>query len=395
MSVPDGWRIERVAVDRLGRWYARANLGRDPLTGRRRRPQRTFPRARGALEARRMAEEWLESLPGYLTEQLAAYVDALEAGMGASGQAASANTVRAYRGYVRNHVAPLMGGAVPARVTPARVTELELALMRPRAAGGHGLSRSTVASIHWFLAGAFTYMERVTGTVVSNPVRAAAHPAPERAEAVVLDAGAAARVRDLAARLLGSDAPLDRARGAFVLLGLNLGLRAGEACALPRGLVDLSRRAVRVAGTVSERTGEPARVAAPKTAHARRWVSMGPGTADALWALMSWQDGAIGGLSASSPVVTVDGSLLRPSAMSRWFSAEARRMGLPAGTRYHTLRHTHATLLLAQGMDARTVQERLGHARVDTTLQLYGHVLPGRDAQAADEFERILVRRDG
>jgi integrase len=58
--------------------------------------------------------------------------------------------------------------------------------------------------------------------------------------------------------------------------------------------------------------------------------------------------------------------------------------------RFHTLRHTHATLLIASGVDAKTVSERLGHADVATTLRYYGHVMPGRDRQAAARFDEIL-----
>ena len=98
------------------------------------------------------------------------------------------------------------------------------------------------------------------------------------------------------------------------------------------------------------------------------------------------------GLGADDPIVTVDGSLSRPSDVSERVRAIGLRAGLPAWFRFHTLRHTHATQLLLAGADMRTVQERLGHADVATTLRLYGHVLPGRDAAAARAFGGLLGR---
>ena len=81
--------------------------------------------------------------------------------------------------------------------------------------------------------------------------------------------------------------------------------------------------------------------------------------------------------------------------MSAWFSGLRDELGLQRGTSFHTLRHTHATWLLLQGVDPKTVMERLGHAKVATTLELYGHVLPGRDAAAAQAFAEAASMAGG
>jgi integrase len=54
--------------------------------------------------------------------------------------------------------------------------------------------------------------------------------------------------------------------------------------------------------------------------------------------------------------------------------------------RLHDLRHTHATLLLQAGVPVKVVSERLGHAQISMTLDIYAHVLPAMDADAADRF---------
>jgi len=80
------------------------------------------------------------------------------------------------------------------------------------------------------------------------------------------------------------------------------------------------------------------------------------------------------------------GGIARPSTVTRRFKSLVRELGLPEETVFHSLRHTHATWLLMHGFDMRTVQERLGHADVKTTLETYGSVMPGRDQAAAAAF---------
>ncbi len=61
--------------------------------------------------------------------------------------------------------------------------------------------------------------------------------------------------------------------------------------------------------------------------------------------------------------------------------------------RFHDLRHTHATRLLAAGQPGKVVSERLGHARVSITLDTYAHVLPDMQERAADALGSVLFGR--
>ena len=70
----------------------------------------------------------------------------------------------------------------------------------------------------------------------------------------------------------------------------------------------------------------------------------------------------------------------------RDYDAARDAAGLPKSCTFHSLRHTHATWCLANGVDLKTLSERLGHANEATTLRLYAHCLPGRDAAAAETF---------
>ena len=66
-----------------------------------------------------------------------------------------------------------------------------------------------------------------------------------------------------------------------------------------------------------------------------------------------------------------------------------RKAGLPH-IRFHDLRHTHATLMLSQGVHPKIVSERLGHSSITITLDTYSHVLPGLEEAAAERFDGIL-----
>jgi integrase len=85
-------------------------------------------------------------------------------------------------------------------------------------------------------------------------------------------------------------------------------------------------------------------------------------------------------------VFTADSGVpLTPDVVSRWFREAAEAAGVRS-IRLHDLRHTHATLMLAAGVPVKVVSQRLGHASVQLTLDVYAHVLPAMDADAVQRF---------
>jgi len=84
-----------------------------------------------------------------------------------------------------------------------------------------------------------------------------------------------------------------------------------------------------------------------------------------------------------------DGKLLDPSTITHTFKKILKRAGLPT-LRFHDLRHTHASLMLKQGIHPKIVSERLGHSNIGITLDTYSHVMPGLQEAAALRFEEGL-----
>ena len=87
---------------------------------------------------------------------------------------------------------------------------------------------------------------------------------------------------------------------------------------------------------------------------------------------------------------TADGSPLLPDTVTHAWVKLARRTGLKI--RLHDARHTHASLMLKQNVRPKVVQERLGHATIATTLDIYSHVLPEMQEEAALQFDEGMVK---
>lgn len=87
-----------------------------------------------------------------------------------------------------------------------------------------------------------------------------------------------------------------------------------------------------------------------------------------------------------------EGGPIRMSTWRRrfWYQAVDATVGRPM--RPHDLRHTHAALLIAAGEDPYVISQRLGHASIRTTYDIYGHLFEGRDREAADRPGEVARR---
>lgn len=88
-----------------------------------------------------------------------------------------------------------------------------------------------------------------------------------------------------------------------------------------------------------------------------------------------------------------NGGRMFPTLPSSWFSKFIKRNNLPPLT-FHQIRHTHASLLIGQGVDIATVSNRLGHADKSVTLKIYTHALKQNDQKAVETLENLLVKKD-
>jgi integrase len=133
----------------------------------------------------------------------------------------------------------------------------------------------------------------------------------------------------------------------------------------------------------------------PKTAKGRREITISKSLVGTLIELKKRQEvlrDAAGAKYKDKGFIFVDeaGSPLKRDVIRRAFKKALVTAGLPKNIRLHDLRHTSATLLLKAGENIKVVSERLGHANVSITLEIYAHVLPGMQRDAANRMEEIL-----
>ncbi len=127
----------------------------------------------------------------------------------------------------------------------------------------------------------------------------------------------------------------------------------------------------------------------PKTKSARRTVTLPKLATKALKEHRKRQLQK-GFLSSGYVSTNSQGGLVRAVNMvKRSFKPLIRKAGVPE-IRFHDLRHTHATLLLQQGVNPKLVQERLGHSSIGLTLDTYSHVLPNMQKQVARELDTVF-----
>ncbi|MEH7523876.1 site-specific integrase [Bacillus sp. JJ1503] len=88
-------------------------------------------------------------------------------------------------------------------------------------------------------------------------------------------------------------------------------------------------------------------------------------------------------------ICTKKGSPVNSSNLIRAFKKDIQKVGLPI-IRFHDTRHTHATMLIEQNINPKLISERLGHARIGITLDIYSHVLPSMQQQVADKLDEMI-----
>lgn len=181
-----------------------------------------------------------------------------------------------------------------------------------------------------------------------------------------------------------ADALDPRYRAAILFDALGSGLRAGELWALRAQRVDFLRRTVRVVESVSETKGGLI-TKAPKNGRART-VRLDAETVELLSRHVRDFPGPFLFTSAGGAQIR------HRNFMPRRFLPALRSLGeaMPPGFRFHDLRHTHASTLIAQGWRPEQICDRLGHGSIRTTYDWYGHLFDGHDDEQLDALGEMV-----
>jgi integrase len=357
---------------------------RDSETGKRRRKWHSFNGGKRAAEnecARLIAEMESGSYVEPARMTLAQFLDRWIEHM--SSQVAP-RTHERYAELARKNVAPLLGGATLSKLRAEQISAAYArALSNGRRNGPGGLSPRTVHHMHRILRQALDQAVR-WNMLARNPANAVKPPKVERQKMKTLDATETAR-------LLEHFRPTRMFLP--VLLGALCGLRRGEVTALRWASVDLDAAQLSIAESTEQtrggirqketKSGRNRTVALPSLAveELRRHRAR---QAEELLRL---------GVRASGSThvfAQADGSPIQPNSLTHEFVRILARSDTLPRIRFHDLRHSHATHLLANGVHPKIAQERLGHSSVGITLDLYSHVLPGMQADAAAKVDAAL-----
>jgi len=288
-----------------------------------------------------------------------------------------------YAELCRKNLGPLLGGLTLTKLQPAQIDgAYAKALASGHRQGGGGLSARTVTHMHRVLREAL--QQAVRWQMLSrNPADAARPPKVERKEMKVLDAAATAELIE-AARGYSMFMP--------ILLAVTTGMRRGEIAALKWRNVDLDAGKIGVVASV-EQTKAGCREKETKTGRGRvidvpamliaelRKHRLNQAQVLLAIGVRVTQDHHV--------VMRPDGQALTPNGLTASFWAFIGARGLKR-VRLHDLRHTHATHLLAAGVHPKIASERLGHSKVGITLDLYSHVLPGMQSEAASKIDALI-----
>lgn len=378
----NGW-IEQ----RRGAYYVVIDHGPDRLTGKRNRKWQK------AGQTKRSAQKLLSDLldehetntqlePDHIT--LAAYL--LDEWLPSVRNELRFSTFDSYRRNIEIHVIPRLGDARLKALRPLDLTRYYTELLASgRRDGRGGLSPKTVRNIHLTLRKALDDAVDLL-YLRTNPAVSAKPP-----------------------RLTGSDSEAirywtgrelhhfvkhnhDHRHWPIWYLAANTGMRRGELVGLRWRDVDLAAGRLSVRSATISVAYEVCR-SDPKTRRGNRAIELDDRTVSVLRKHRRDQSAerTALGLSAHSDLVFTkpDGLTYHPEHVRQAFDRRVARTDVPR-IRFHDLRHTHATLLLKAGVPPKVVSERLGHASVAFTMEIYAHVIPGMQAEAANLFRDLV-----
>jgi integrase len=280
---------------------------------------------------------------------------------------------------------PYIGQVKLAKLSPMHIQGAYAeALKSGRKNGKGGLSSRTVLHYHRILSQALK--QAVKWQILPrNPADAVEPPRPKHKEMLALD-------EDQTAILI------NHANGTAlympILLAVTTGMRRGEVLALRWSDVDLDSGILSVTRTLEKSRYGGLNFKQPKIQKGRRTISLPALAVDALRQHRVEQAELIlrlgAGWNEGGLVCMKDaGDPINPNTLTSGFASFIRKADLPK-IRFHDLRHTHATHLLKAGVHPKVAQERLGHATIAVTLDLYSHVMPGMQEDAAMKVDRVL-----
>lgn len=291
-----------------------------------------------------------------------------------------------YNGDIRRHVLPYIGDKPLTKLTGHDLDQLYKRLETSgRRDGQGGLAPKTIRGVAVTIGKALGDAQR-KGIISHNPIKDSTHRHQKKGSS---RASELAWGRDQLKTFLASweGTPLY----AFYRLAATTGMRRGELLGLRWSDIDLDTGKVAMVRSVVV-AGKDVVTQSPKSGRGRQ-IHLDPGTIDVL--RRHHTANAANALRIGQPLpadvfVHAGGRRFHPHWVSRRFKERRRELGLPDNFRLHDTRHLSATLSMQAGTPIKVVSERLGHASIVTTLDIYAHCTPDMQSEAAEKLASLL-----
>lgn len=286
-------------------------------------------------------------------------------------------TISGYRQMVRTHIIPTLGKLTLLKLEPIHLQQLYAQKLKD------GKAPRTVQLIHSILRKALGDALRM-GRVTRNVAVAVKAPKPQRKPVKTLTRD---QVKSFLRVLEG------HRLYALYVLDIHTGLRQSELLGLRWADVDLDNGVIHVQQTI-QRVDRQVVVKATKNKSSRRSVAL----TEPIVALLrrhraqQAQEKLLQGQAYQDHglvFATIEGKPLNGSTVYHTLQKLLLKAGLER-VRFHDLRHTMATLLMEQGVNPKIVSERLGHSSIQVTMDLYSHVTPHMQREAASKLDDML-----
>jgi integrase len=294
-----------------------------------------------------------------------------------ASQTITARTAQRYRQLLENQITPHIGSRPLQRLTRLDLEGWHAALRNA------GLAPRTIGHSHRLLGKALSDAER-DGAVVKNVCRLQKAPKVADSEmAIVRD------VPTFIAKIKGERLYVP------AILAITTGMRLGEILALTDRRVDLDAKTIEVRVALEETRAKGIVLKPPKSKAGRRTLTLPDIAVEALreHRKQLLETRVMLGLGRLAPddllFTNLKGGPFRPSTISSEWGDLAERIGMPEIT-FHALRHSHASQLIASGVDIVTISKRLGHAKPSVTLAVYAHMFHTDDSKAAAAINASL-----
>lgn len=364
---------------RGNKWCFVVDLGKDPETGK--RQQKWFSGFKTKRDAEKALVEKLNELNRgeYVEPSKMSFETLIRSWIeDRVRHSVSQKTYDTYKYLSEKHVIPGIGRIPLNNLNPIHLQKFYSDLL------GKGLSPTSVRRIHQVCRSSLKWAQQIK-LIPKNPAESVSPPKKSSPEMKIWSVEEVEKF-------------LECARGerfyTLFLLALHTGLRQGELLGLRWSDINFEQGVVYVRRAVQRNSKGLVIKEEPKTSKSRRSVYVSPSVVEELKRhrrRVKEEMMKIGRTDVDLVFPNQLGNIQEPRKVIQHFHRLIERAGVPK-IRFHDLRHTHASLLLQQGVHPKIVSERLGHSNISITLDIYSHSVPSLQKQASEVFDSLLKK---